>query len=209
LGGIFPVLLLAATRRKGDFVPGLVLKFLGHPVVLAGLYLVFLGSIFVYGLFIYEGIVERVVTLLVGSVVLVVTIIMLHRGALDTRLVVELRQDMTPKGRHVFNVTAGGQPLTAEVRLGYGDSEQRLRAATGQVPAFDSLRCATFDLPAISARMLKVWVHRLTPEDTSEALSATLIVNCGAETQELDMKQCGGQAVLPLASGSCRVELTL
>ena len=60
LGGIFPVLLLAATRRKGDFVPGLVLRFLGNPVVLVGIYLVFLGAIFVYGLFIYQGTIQRI-----------------------------------------------------------------------------------------------------------------------------------------------------
>jgi hypothetical protein len=70
VGGVFPVLLLAATRRKGDFVPGLVLRPLGTPLVLVGTYLLFVGCIFVYGLFIFESMVKRVVILLVGVVML-------------------------------------------------------------------------------------------------------------------------------------------
>jgi len=209
LGGIFPVLLLAATRRKGDFVPGLVLRLLGNPVVLVGTYLLFLGSIFIYGLFIYEGTAERVVTLLVGVVVLAVTMIMLRRGALDTRVVVELREDLTPNGRHVFNITAGGRPAMTEVWLGYEDSEQHVQAATGEIPAFASLRRATFQLPATEARELKVWAHKITPEGNSQGLPALLNVHCGNEKKEFDLKSCGGQVILPINGEACRLEITL
>jgi amino acid permease len=209
LGGIFPVLLLAATRRKGDFVPVLVLRLLGNPVVLVGTYLLFLGSIFVHGLFIYEGTMERAVTLLVGSVVLVVTIIMLRRGALDTRVVVELREDLTPNRQHVFNITASGQPMTAEVWLGYGDGEQHVQAATGEIPAFVSLRYAIFQLPVTEARELKIWAHKITPEWTSEGLPTLAKVHRGDEKKELDLKLSGGQAVLPLDGEVCQVEIIL
>jgi amino acid permease len=209
LGGIFPVLLLAATRRKGDFAPGLVLRPLGNPVVLGGTYLVFLGSIFVYGLFIYEGAVEWVVTLLVGSVVSVVTVIMLRRGALDTRVVVELRQDLTPNGQHVFNVTANGQPAVTDVWLGYGDGEQHVQAATGEIPTFASLRYATFQLPDTEARELKVWTHKITPEENSQSLPALLEVHCGDEKREFDLQLSGGQIVLPLKGAACRLTITL
>src|SRR5262245_11126787 len=33
LAGIFPMLMLAASRRKGEFVPGVTFGFLGHPLV--------------------------------------------------------------------------------------------------------------------------------------------------------------------------------
>ncbi len=208
LGGIFPVLLLAATRRKGDLVPSLVLRFLGHPVVLVGIYLLFLGSIFTYGLLIYQDPVERLVTLLVGSLVLIVTIIMLRRGALNTRVVVELRGDYSPGGQHLFHVTANGQPAGAQVCLNFGQREQRLQAATGDIPDFASLRAATFQLPTTGASELKVWAHQITPEWASEALPARLTVNCGHEKQELDLG-LGGQVLLPLRGEPCQVAIAI
>jgi hypothetical protein len=205
LGGIFPVLLLAATRRKGDYVPGLVLRFLGNPIVLGGIYLLFLGSIFVYGLFIFEGIVERAATLLVGIAVLVVTLIMLRRGALKKRAVVELREDQCPAGQNAFTATVNGQPVAAEVHLMYADG--RAVAAAGRLPAFSALRSATLDLPATGARELKAWAHRLTPEWRSEVLPARLSVQCGAQTSEFDLAPHGGQVILPITGEACRVEV--
>jgi hypothetical protein len=54
VAGIYPVLLLVASRRKGDYVPMVVHRWLGHPVLLAGLYLVFLGSLLLHGLVIWD-----------------------------------------------------------------------------------------------------------------------------------------------------------
>jgi len=209
LGGIFPVLLLAATRRKGDFVPGLVLRFLGHPVVLGGTYLLFLGSIFAYGLLIYQDPVERAVTLIVGSMVLIVTAIMLRRGALKTRAVVELRADYSPGGRHLFHVTANGQPAGAQVGLSFGQRAQQLQAATGEIPDFASLHSATFQLPTRGASELKVWVHKITPEWSSEGLPARLAVHCGDQEKEFALRPGDGQIVLPVSGEVCRLQITL
>jgi amino acid permease len=209
LGGIFPVLLLAATRRKGDFVPGLVLRPLGNPIVLVGTYLIFLGSIFVYGLFIFEGIAERVVTIMVGIAVSVVTVIMLQRGALNKRLVVELREDQSRDGQSVFTLTLNGKPTTADVCLVYADGQRQVRAATGEIPTFPALRAATFDLPAAEASELKVWVHRITPEWNSVGLPALLAVHCGDQEKGFDLNLSSGQVVLPIHGETCRLQITL
>jgi amino acid permease len=209
LGGIFPVLLLAATRRKGDFVPGLVLRPLGNPIVLVGTYLLFLGSIFVYGLFIFAGVVERVATLLVGVAVLVVTVIMLQRGALHKRLVVELREDQSRDGQSVFTLTLNGQPTIADVCLVYADGQRQVRAATGEILTFSALRSATFQLPATEASELKCWVHKITPEWHSEGLPALLSVHGGDQEQEFDLTLCSGQVVLPVTGEACWLEVTL
>ena len=39
MSGIFPMLLLAASRRKGELVPGVSYRALGHPLVIGGVYL--------------------------------------------------------------------------------------------------------------------------------------------------------------------------
>ncbi|HEX7587819.1 MAG TPA: hypothetical protein VF478_05845, partial [Anaerolineae bacterium] len=164
LGGIFPVLLLAATRRKGDFVPGVAFRFLGHPLALVAIFLFFWGSILVHGLVIWQDPLLRVFALAAGIVVLGMTIIMLRRGALDPRVVIELRQDRRLGMRDEFNVTATGRPLSVDVRLEYAEGEQRSNAFTGIVPSFAKLRTIGFELPASRVRHLKVWAHQLTPD---------------------------------------------
>src|SRR5262245_47922491 len=54
LGGIFPILMLAASRRKGELVPGLAFGVLGHPLLVVGVYLLFLVSIFLHGALIWR-----------------------------------------------------------------------------------------------------------------------------------------------------------
>src|SRR5919204_2137767 len=61
--GIFPVLLLVASRRKGDLVPTAVYPLLGHPLVVGGTYLVFLGIILLHGLVIWQDALERTLAL--------------------------------------------------------------------------------------------------------------------------------------------------
>jgi hypothetical protein len=209
VAGVFPVLLLAATRRKGDFIPGLVLRPLGNPIVLVGIYLLFVGCIFVYGLFIFESIVERGVTLLVGVVTLVVTVVMLRRGALARRLVVELREDQSLGGTSVISLTGNGQPATAQVCLVNADGQRQVRAATGQVPISRALRSASVQLPPTEASELKVWAHKITPEWRSEALPVRLSVRCGGEAKEFDLALSGGQIVLPTSGEACELEIAL
>jgi amino acid permease len=209
LGGIFPVLLLIASRRKGEVVPGVVYRFLGHPVLTAGVYLLYLAGLLLHGLVIWENPGQRAVALVVGVMMLGVTIALVRRGSFAPRLVVELRQDQSEGGRALFNITVGGQSVPAAVRLGYPDSEKQHEAATGEVPAFSSLRYAKFQLPAIQARDLKVWAHKITPEGNSEGLPALLEVHRGHEKKDFDLKLSGGQVVLPLEGQACRLAITL
>ncbi len=209
LGGIFPVLLLIASRRKGEVVPGVVYRFLGHPLLTTGIYLLYLTGLLLHGLVIWENPGQRAAALVVGVMMLGVTIVLVRRGTFAPRLVVELRQDQSGGGRALFNVTAGGQPVPAAVRLGYPDGEKRHEAATGEVPTFSSLRYAKFQLPAIQARDLKVWAHQITAEGNSEGLPALLEVYRGHDKEDFDLKLAGGQVVLPLEGQACQLAITM
>jgi len=213
LAGIFPILLLVSSRRKGELVPGLVLRWLRYPVLIIGIYALYLASPFLHGLVIWQGPVERAGALAVGILIIGLTIATARRGAYAPRLVVELREEGRKEAglarRAVFAVTSCGQPATAEVQLGYPEGERRYQAATGEVPAFSSLRYATFQLPVGQARQLKVWAHKTTPEGDSESLPALLEVHCGDESARLDLRLSNGQALLPLTSDECRLEITL
>jgi amino acid permease len=209
LVGIFPALLLVSSRRKGEFVPGLVYRFLGHPLLIVGIYSLYLASLFFHGLVIWQDPVQRAVALLVGVSMVGVTIAMARRGAFSPRLVVKLQEYLGKEGEGIFAIVAGGQPATAEVWLGYPEGERRYQAATGEVPTPSSLRYAIFQVPAEQIQELKVWAHKVTPEGDSEGLPALLEVRCGDETTRFDLKLSGGQVLLPLTSETCRLEITL
>ena len=112
LGGIFPVLLLVASRRKGEYLPGVAYRFLAHPLLVAGAYLLFLAILFIHGLVLWQSPLERGGALLVGAVMLGATAIMVHRGAFVRRAVVELREDQRQGKQSVFNIVVAGQATT-------------------------------------------------------------------------------------------------
>ncbi len=207
LGGIFPVLLLAATRRKGDFAPTVVFRWLGSPVVIAGTYLFFWGSILVHGLVIWQEPWLRAVALVTGLIVLGMTLLILRRGALEPRVVIELRQDRRLGGQDEFNVTARGEPAAAAVKLEYASDAQQSTAFTGRVPAFAALRAASFALPATNAQQLKVWAHQITPEGASRGLPVVVEVDAGNGKHATDLALSNGAIILPISGAACTVRL--
>jgi hypothetical protein len=87
LGGIFPVLLLVSSRRRSRIAPCRVCRILGNPVFTTGIYLLYLVSLFLYGLVIWKDPVQRVVALAVGVTVLSMTIVQFRRRTLARRMV--------------------------------------------------------------------------------------------------------------------------
>lgn len=209
VGGVFPVLLLTASGQKGEFVPAALLPFLGHWWLKAGIYLLFLVGIVLHGLFIWHRPAERACALIASALALGATVAMVRRGAFAGRVVVQLREDRLAGGRAVFAITANGQAAPAEVRLGYPDGEQHYQAATGEIPAFSSLRDATFHVPATPAKELKVWAHRVTPSGDSEALPTFALVYDGDEVKRFDLHLLGGQVVLPFTGEATQVKIRL
>ena len=202
--GVFPVLLLWASRRKGEHVPGFVLPFLAHPGVSGSIYLVAVSILFLHGLFIWQNTFQRVIAILVGVVILGMTYLMVRKGAFARRLVIEVRQDpaVTEQSSGTFMVTDCGQQATqARVKLGYADGERVYQAASGAIPDFPELCSAIFHLPGTKAQDLLVWVHRVTPDGQSENLPALVKVSSGTEIHEFHVDGARKQFVLPLRDG--------
>jgi hypothetical protein len=212
LGGIFPVLLLAASRRKGEVAATSTWRWLGSPWVLTALYLTFLSSLLVHGLFLWQSLPARAVALATAALTVAATVVMARRDAFAPRLVVELCEDLREGfSASRFSILAAGQPLAAEVRLDYGDNETQYDAASGTVEAEKpSLHSATFHLPRTDARELMVWTRRVTPEGDSEVLPALVELQQGdQEAQRMDLGLSRGQAVFPVPGDPCRVQITL
>ena len=209
VAGVFPVLLLVSSRRKGDLVPNVVINPLGHPLVVAGIYLLFLGILFLHGIVIWSNPGERAAALLVGLLVIAVTIAMMRQGAFTRRVIVELKQDKSGgnKERTVFAIIAGGQPAVAEVQMNYAGREEKRRAAAGEVPAFGDLRSITFHLPVTEARELKVWAHTVTPDGSSQSVHAIMELDDKGNTKRFDLKVSSGQIVVPITGDACRLQI--
>jgi Tryptophan/tyrosine permease family len=209
LGGVFPVLLLAASRCKGECVPGSAWRALGSRPVLAAIYLTYLGALLLHGLVIWKSPLARAAALATATLTVAATVVMARRGAFSPRMVVELCEDLREGQPSLFSVMAAGQPLAAAVRLDYGDDERQHDAASGTVDAFSTLQSAIFHLPGTDARELKVWTRRVTPDGESEVLPALVELRCGTETQRVDMGLCRGQALFSIPGDACRVQITL
>ena len=105
-------------------------------------------------------------------------------------------------------------PAVSDVRLEYPEGERRVWAARGAVPAFRSLRRATFEVrpderaPAVVGE-LKVWVHRVSADHDSEAIASRLEVRVGHETRRFALELSRGQIALPLTEPSWTADIAL
>jgi hypothetical protein len=213
LAGVLPVLLLVSSRRKGEHVPAASVRRLGNPVLLGSIYLLFVAGVFLHGLVIWDDPFKRGAALLAGVAMVAMTLAMARRGAFAPRTNLELRDGEGARAAE-FALTAAGRPAEADVLLEYPDGEQRIEAARGEVPGFASLRRATFRArpqgrKVAAARELKIWVHRVNPEQESQAIPAQVEVHLDGETCHYDLELSGGQVVLPLSLAPWRVEITL
>jgi amino acid permease len=211
VAGIFPVLLLVASRRKGEYMPRLVHRLLGHPMLLGCLYLLFLGNVLVHGLVIWPGPWLRAGAVLIAAAVVAMTVRMVRQGTFTPRLNIEVRDDKA-EGRALFAITVNGQESTGNVTLTYRNGERHMQASAGEIPAFSSLRHAVFEPglphePRQIPHQLKIRVHKVTPDGDSEPIAGSITVQTSDELKKYDIVLARGQVTLPLAGATCRVDI--
>jgi amino acid permease len=207
MAGVVPALLIVASRRKGEIVPGVSYRFVGHPLVVGGVYLVFLSNLFIHGLVIWDQPLQRLVAVVIGLLVLGMTGMMVRRGAFAPRAIIELRADHRRGASSLLAVTANGEPSKAEVHRRDAGGEWQ-PSALGELFDIASLRALRIDLPAGVAPELRVWAHAITPEGTDEALPTRMTVRDGSWTNELEPDGSGAVTLRP-DPGPCQVEITL
>lgn len=217
LGGFFPVLLLVASRRKGDVVPGVAPRLVGHPLILTLIYLLYLAGLLLHGLIIWQEPVQRLAALGIALLAIAMPIVMVRAGAFRRRAVIELYAQLDGRRPATFAVSAAGQPRSAEVQLCYDQVDRCSRAASGEIPDFAALRAANFrslpgseagaaDLPP-GVRDVKVWTHALTHDGDDQALAATGELRSGDAVTTYDLGTLGGQVVLSLDGAGFEVQV--
>jgi tyrosine-specific transport protein len=209
LAGIIPVLLLAATRRKGDYSPGYTVRLLGRPAVLGLLYVFFVASIVVHGLYIWEAWPLRLLALGSTIAILIVTGMVWRGGLTKGRVVVELRHDQRLNGSSQFSIVGNGRPLLAAVKLIYTMREREYESPSEPIENFAALEAVVFQLPASPATQLKLWLHHLPPEGRSKSLPAHVVIEGNAERRDFDVNKTDGPLFIMEPSFPCSITITL
>jgi amino acid permease len=167
LGGVLPMLLLVAARRRGDRIPGWIIGPLGRPVVALAIGSIFFLAVLSFGLWIWDGWLERIMALGVSLVIVALVVITRRRGAFRPRAVVEYRVEAGPPEIGVLSFVSAGRRLVAEVDLDELTGGRRVVDSEVLIHAPDRLRSIKVVLPSHAAFERKLWVHRIDPDGSS------------------------------------------
>ena len=205
VGGIFPVLLLISSRRKGELLPSRVFQLLNSPWLLGSIYAFSLLVILSHGLFIWENPLARLSALSVTLLSLIATLVMLLTGAFIPRTVIEFQQEEAEPS--LLKITAGGKPKTTPVKLRYVDGEENYQADSIAIHSLASLRYAIFQLPSKQLEELRVWLPSSQSQNGSVNLPEFLEIYQENNKMQFDLKLFGGKILLPLTSQQCWCKL--
>jgi hypothetical protein len=160
LGGLFPVLLLVAARRRGEYVPSAVIAWIGHPLVV-----VLVGGLFFVGLIAHAAViwtapVERMAALIAAIAFAVVAVWAVRTEAFRPRTVVELRVDDGRPAIAILSLVDRGRAASAPIR---GLSTATVVSPSdGRLGPVDGLSDFEVVLPAERSMDLRVWSHRVS-----------------------------------------------
>lgn len=185
--GLFPMLLIVAARRKGEYVPGGSLRLFGHPLVVAGLIVLFITAVALHGLVIWEGPVERVAAIAAAAAMLGLVAWSWHHRAFRRRAVIELRRDRRTQ-RTTLSVTAAGRSVVSEAPVEGATREQ----------------VATV-VPAGPWRELRVWPHEVSVDGWSTGLAAEVEI----DGQRADGSGAPGDLLVPIDGAPTTIRIGL
>ncbi|GAB4526168.1 MAG: hypothetical protein OHK0046_42760 [Anaerolineae bacterium] len=190
--GVFPPLLLIASRRKGELLPGQAYR-LFHPVLAVGIIVFFLVAILLHGVLIWRNPVQQAGALIVVGVVLVLFVTLLQRRAFARRRVLEVRE-LLDEARTAVTMVSSGRPLETK----FHTREQSIVGTSGELPALHTMQSFSVDVPTDGTRELKVWVHRFSPDATStaELPAITVEVTRASGSSRFDLRSSGGQLLV-------------
>jgi hypothetical protein len=190
------MLLLAASRRRGEYVPKSAVRVLARPVAITGVAIVFFAAILVQGFVVWQRPGEHVLAAVAAGVMLAVIWLAWRRGSFRPRSVIEVRREASGAG--TLTVTVNGRPADTSIRVAEDGSQRELHGSESRLDRFDAVQWASFQLHPGNTRQLKVWVHAVTPEGDSEPIAATVALEPAAD---------GGVARVGESDGAVQFEL--
>ena len=197
LAGVVPVLLIAAARHRGDYVPTVVAPGMGRPVVRGGVYAIFLAAVVAHGAVIWQAPAARVAALGTAAVLVVVTCWTARAGAFVPCATVEVRRDRE-LGRVRVRLTDTGRPGRTTAQIEQGGDTRRL-VLDGGLNLPEGTSTVAIDLAGLDARELQVWSHEVDATGTSAAQAADALLSRADGDVALDLAE--GRVTVALGAG--------
>ena len=207
LAGVFPMLLLGAARRRGEFVPRPALPFVGHPLVVGIVSALFMAVLPVYGTAIWDDPLRRGLALGVGGATIAVAAVAARNSAFRPRAVVQLRVDGEQVRTLSVNLVVDGQAVAAAATWAARRAGGPISHFDGPAPRADEVGAVEVALPSGSPSEVRVWSHAVDGDGESSAWPAKVSVatpSRGARVVPLDRdglgddSGCGSGAVVSL-----------
>ena len=162
VGGVFPMLLVAAARRKGEYVPARILGLIGRPVTVAVVGGLFLTAVFLHGMVIWQEPLARAAALVVGIATVGLVVRLVLTGRFRPRSIVEVRLD--DAGHGWVSVTSDGREV------------QPARPYPGAIVRGRPVQPVTIRLEPGHARELRIWSHQVSAEGWSSIVPAGVTI---------------------------------
>ena len=186
MGGVFPILMMESSRRRGDYEPALFWRWMGQPVVAVLVFLAFMATEVIY-VWLWPTAVQRLLAATVVVIVLVITVVMLRSGAMRPRAVIEVRRD-EDSGRDHVRVVARGSTVRTE-----------------QLPPGD--RIVDVPLAPLGVHEVRAWAHQVDAGGESVVLAVTAAVR--GPRGDVAQEMSDGAVVLDVGDDPGTLELRL
>ena len=201
------MLMVRAARGRGEHVPAIVPRLLGHPVtvvLVGGMYMV---GVVVQGSLIWTDPLSRVLAGAVVGIVTVVVVRSIQRGAFRPRAVLEILGDS--RGRRLrYSFVQAGKSGAADVQVDLiSGSTHSVSGPDGALGELGSIRSATFRIGSSNAHELEVWAHSVTDEGDSLALPIAATLRQNDEETPVGLGAGDGMTSLPIGPGVIEVRI--
>jgi hypothetical protein len=179
--GIFPLLLVWAARRKGEYVPSGVIRLFGHRITVVTILALYVLAVLAH-VFLWEHPAERIAALVATLIGVGLIAWTLRSGSLRPRAVVELRVDGRTR-RTTYSVTTAGEAVVLD------------RPVAGTNGAGVAVAA---EVPAGAWRELRVWPHEVSADGWSTVLAAEFQLNGGGpmDTDDRGLVLIDGQPLI-------------
>jgi amino acid permease len=209
LGGVFPMLILVAARRRGERLPGRVIGPLGHPIAALLIGSIYFAAVLAFGLWIWHEPIERAAALAVAAAILVLAVVSWRHGAFAPRTVVEYRVETGPPSFGVLSVLTEGRPLVSEIGLNETTGSRTSTSSEATVSAPNRLRTITVGLPGLSPRELELWIHSISSDGSSTTVASGVQIAAGDSVTTIRLEGQTAAPVVELGPGPTTLTISI
>ena len=170
VAGVVPILLLAATRRRGDYIPGWTLSSLGNRSVLAAVHLVFVVALILHAAVLWASPLARLAAGVMALIMVVITARVLRSEAMRPLATVELRRSREV-GRSQLSAVANGTGASVRASASArSETSPLVVEGTAELPMSADL--VSVDLDGVPAEDIRVVVHEVDTAGASTPIDA-------------------------------------